>query len=166
VSDAASQNPLRNTVGKALGRIPSGVFVLAARENDRALGMLASWIQQAAFDPPAISLVLAKDRPMLDTIKRSRKFAISILGDGDKEVMRHFAKPRAPDEDSFEGIKIATAPSGPPIVARALAWLDCELIDALDFASDHELLIARVVAGDILRPGHSFTHVRGNGFHY
>ena len=46
------------------------------------------------------------------------------------------------------------------------SWLDCELIETVDFNADHELLIARVTAGDVLRPGHSFTHVRGNGFHY
>lgn len=166
MSSAAPQNPLRNTLGKALGRIPSGVFVIAARESNRNCGVLVSWIQQAAFDPPAICLALARDRPILQTIQRTRQFAISILGDGNKELMRHFARPRGSEENCFEGIEIAAAPSGLPVVAAALAWLDCELCDAIDFAADHQLLVARVIAGDVLRAGRSFTHVRGNGFHY
>ena len=33
-------------------------------------------------------------------------------------------------------------------------------------AETFEALRARVSAGELLRQGHSFTHVRGNGFHY
>jgi flavin reductase (DIM6/NTAB) family NADH-FMN oxidoreductase RutF len=167
VSEDPRQNELRPTVGKALGRVPSGVFILAARDDaGRRLGMLASWVQQAAFDPPAVSLAVGKDRPISDVIKRTRRLALSVLGDGDKDLMRHFARPRELTEDAFEGVDTLDAPSGLPLVAKALAWLDCELLDALDFAADHELLVARVSAGELLRQGHSFTHVRGNGFHY
>ena len=160
-------NELRQTVGKALGRVPSGVFILAARDDaGRQLGMLASWVQQAAFDPPAVSLAVGKDRPIRDVIKRTRRLALSVVGEGDKELMRHFARHRDAAEDPFDGVETFVAPSGLPVVARALAWLDCELLDTLDFGADHELLIARVAAGELLRAGHSFTHVRGNGFHY
>ncbi|MBC8108463.1 MAG: hypothetical protein H7Z14_17895, partial [Anaerolineae bacterium] len=41
-------------IGKALGRIPSGVFVLTAAHAGERMAMLASWVQQAAFEPPAI----------------------------------------------------------------------------------------------------------------
>ena len=154
-------------MGKALGRVPSGVFVLTARDADhRPYAMLASWVQQAAFDPPAVCLAIGKDRPMRDTIVRTRRLALSILGDGDKELMRRFARPRGPEDDPFQDSEIFAAPSGVPVVVGALAWLDCEMIQTTDFGGDHELVVARVTAGDLLRPGHSFTHVRGNGFHY
>ena len=157
---------LRNTVGKALGRIPSGVFVLGARHDGRTAGMLASWAQQASFDPPAVCLAVAKDRPIREMILSSRRLALSVLGEGDADLMRRFARPRPLADDGFEGVETLTAPSGLPVLARALAWLDCELLDTLDFGGDHDLLVARAVAGEVLRPGHSFTHVRGNGFHY
>lgn len=158
---------LRNTVGKALGRIPSGVFVLSASDAaGRAAGMLASWAQQASFDPPAICVAVAKGRPIGDMIRASRRLALSVLGDGDADLMRRFARHRPPGEDGFEGVETLTAPSGLPVLARALAWLDGELLDTLDFGGDHDLFIARATAGQLLRPGHSFTHVRGNGFHY
>lgn len=160
-------NQLRQTVGKALGRVPSGVFILSALDGDgRRLAMLASWVQQAAFDPPTVSLAIGRDRPIHGAIARTRRFALSVLGEGDKELMRHFARPREASEDAFDGVERLDAPSGLPLVARALAWLDCELLGTLDFAADHELLVARVSAGELLRAGHSFTHVRGNGFHY
>jgi flavin reductase (DIM6/NTAB) family NADH-FMN oxidoreductase RutF len=168
VSGAAKHEALRNTVGKALGRVPSGLFVLTASDTDghRRYAMLASWVQQAAFDPPAVCLAIGKDRPMRETIVRTGRLVLSVLGDGDKELMRRYARPRGPEDDPFTDGETFPAPSGLPVVAGALAWLDCQVIQTCDFGADHELVIARVTAGDLLRPGHSFTHVRGNGFHY
>jgi flavin reductase (DIM6/NTAB) family NADH-FMN oxidoreductase RutF len=80
--------------------------------------------------------------------------------------MRRFARPRGPDDDALAHGETFAAPSGLPVVVGALAWLDCEMIQSCDFGADHDLLVARVSAGDVLRAGHSFTHVRGNGFHY
>lgn len=168
VTSAPRDPQLRNTVGKALGRIPSGVFVLSASDsNGRAAGMLASWAQQASFDPPAVCVAVAKDRPIGGMIRASRRLALSVLGDGDADLMRRFARPRPPGEDDgFAGVETLAAPSGLPVLARALAWLDCDLLHALDFGGDHDLFVARATAGQLLRPGDSFTHVRGNGFHY
>jgi flavin reductase (DIM6/NTAB) family NADH-FMN oxidoreductase RutF len=91
---------------------------------------------------------------------------LSLADWGRKELMRRYARPRGPEDDPFTDVENFPAPSGLPVVAGALAWLDCELMQTCDFGGDHELVIARVTAGDLLRTGHSFTHVRGNGFHY
>ena len=50
----------------ALGRVPSGLFILTARVGDRETGMLASWVQQCSFDPPQVSAAFARDRWVLD----------------------------------------------------------------------------------------------------
>jgi flavin reductase (DIM6/NTAB) family NADH-FMN oxidoreductase RutF len=160
------EDDLRNTVGRALGRIPSGLFVLSVLDDTRRFGMLASWAQQAAFDPPTVSLAIAKDRPMRDTIVRTKRFALSVIAAGDSDLLRRFARQRGPEHDPFDGVDVITAPSGITVVAGALAWLDCELLQAVDFGADHDLMVARVAAGEVLRQGQSFTHVRGSGFHY
>jgi flavin reductase (DIM6/NTAB) family NADH-FMN oxidoreductase RutF len=163
--EANIHDALRQTVGKALGRIPSGVFVLTASDGANRYGMLASWVQQAAFDPPAISMALGKDRPILPLILSTKRLGLCVIGEGEKELMKRFARPK-PGEDAFEGLELIATPSGLPVPSHALAWLDCEVITSVDFDADHALIVARVVAGDLLRDGHSFTHVRGNGFHY
>ena len=164
--DAQTQE-LKNTVGKALGRIPSGVFVVTARDaDDRRAGMLGSFLQQAAFDPPAVALAIGKDRDIRDVILRTRRLAVSVLGEGDHHLMRRFCRAPAPDEDVFDGLDVFDAPSGVPVLAEALAWLDCEVVQSVDFGADHELFVTRVTAGELLREGKPFTHLRGNGFHY
>jgi flavin reductase (DIM6/NTAB) family NADH-FMN oxidoreductase RutF len=179
VSDAGRDDPtttttptppdedLRNTVGRALGRIPSGLFVLSVLDGGGGrYGMLASWVQQAAFEPLAVSLAIARDRPMRDTIVRTRRFALSVISAGDTDLLRRFARQRGPEHDPFEGLDVIPTPSGIPVVAGALAWLDCELLQAVEFGADHDVMIAGVTAGQVLRQGQSFTHVRGSGLHY
>jgi flavin reductase (DIM6/NTAB) family NADH-FMN oxidoreductase RutF len=71
-----------------------------------------------------------------------------------------------PGEDPFAGVETFQTPGGVPAMKSALAWLEGRLIHTCDFLGDHELLIAEVVAGNILHPGSAFTHQRGSGFHY
>ena len=50
-------------IASVLGRLPSGLFILTARRGADETGMLASWIMQAGFDPPMITVAaLHKDR--------------------------------------------------------------------------------------------------------
>ncbi|HTL28205.1 MAG TPA: flavin reductase, partial [Tepidisphaeraceae bacterium] len=69
---------LKHSIGKALGRVPSGVFILTARHSDQASAMMASWVQQASFHPPTVSIALAKDRPIAEIIRASKQCVLSV----------------------------------------------------------------------------------------
>jgi len=155
----------KQAIGKALGRVPSGVFILTAKHNDQATAMMASWVQQASFDPPTISVAIAKQRPIAELIRASKRLALSIVPNADKTLMKRYAKAK-PGDDPFAGANTKLAPSGVPILADALAFLDCELIQIVDFDGDHDLYIAKITAAESLRDGEAFNHQRGNAFHY
>jgi flavin reductase (DIM6/NTAB) family NADH-FMN oxidoreductase RutF len=158
---------LKSTVGRALGRVPSGVFILTTRDGDgRTAAMMASWVQQAAFHPPAVSVAIGKDRPIREFVGRGSAFALSILGEHDTPLMKKYARGMDPGADPFQGVNVIETPARQPVLADALAWLEGRVTNVFDFGGDHDLLAAEVTAGDILRAGASFTHLRGNGFHY
>src|SRR5215208_979195 len=96
----------KHTVGKAIGRIPSGVFILTAAAGDKgdATAMMASWVQQVAFDPPALSVAVAKGRVIGDMIRASKKFSLSIIPEGDTMLMKRYARGIKPGEDAFAGV--------------------------------------------------------------
>src|SRR6266496_2613096 len=144
---------LKQTVGKALGRIPSGVFVLTASYNGEKQAMMASWVQQASFDPPAISIAIAKERAIVELIKRSKTLALSVIPHGDTKLMKKYARGIKPGEDPFAGVEVFRTPGGIPTMKHALAWLEARLMSTCDFGGDHELLIAQVTHGAILHPG-------------
>jgi 3-hydroxy-9,10-secoandrosta-1,3,5(10)-triene-9,17-dione monooxygenase reductase component len=153
-------------IGKALGRIPSGVFVLTAAHAGERLAMLASWVQQASFEPPTISIAMAKGRPIGTLIRASARLAISIIPEHDKSLMKKYARGMKDGEDPFAGVAVSQSPTGVPILSDALGWLEAKLIQTCEFGADHELLIGQVTSGALLREGTAFTHQRGNGFHY
>jgi len=156
----------KHTAGKALGRIPSGVFILTATHGGESSAMMASWVQQCAFDPPGVSVALGKERAIGQLIKASGKFALSVVGEDDTSLMKRYARGVKAGEDPFAGVEVFDTPAGIPAMKSTLAWLECRLLTTCEFGGDHELLIAQVTAGQILRPGVSFTHQRGSGFHY
>lgn len=157
---------IKHTLGRPLGRIPSGLFIVSATHQDRSSGMLASWVQQASFEPPTVSIALGKDREVLDLARASGRVAVSILGENDSALMKKYARGIKPGEDAFGGMNTLQTPGGIPVLADALGYLDCEILRAIDFGADHALLIAQVMAGQLFKDAMPFRHIRGNGFHY
>src|SRR5215510_4327851 len=129
----------KHTVGKAIGRIPSGVFILTAAHNGEATAMMASWVQQAAFDPPAVSIAVARGRPIGEMIRASGKLALSVVPEGDTSLMKRYARGIKPGEDAFAGVEILTTPAGIPALKAAVAWIEGDVLNTCDFGGDHDL---------------------------
>jgi hypothetical protein len=54
-------------LAQVLGRVPSGVFILAiAGPDGQKTGLLASWVQQASFNPPQVTVAINKSRWFID----------------------------------------------------------------------------------------------------
>ena len=73
-----------NALAAALGRIPSGLFVLTARHGKHETGMLASWVQQAGFKPPMLTTAVQRDRFICDWIRASGRFTLNQIATGSK----------------------------------------------------------------------------------
>lgn len=158
--------PKMSDLGAALGRVPSGLFVLTVRNGDRATGMLASWVQQAGFEPPSVSVAFHKDRYVADWVRSSGRFVLNQIAAGNKTLLRHFGKGFATDEPAFEGIRIVEDHEAGPVLAESLGYLVAEPAGELAGA-DHVVMLARVVEGGLIDPeGQPLVHIRQNGTHY
>jgi flavin reductase (DIM6/NTAB) family NADH-FMN oxidoreductase RutF len=157
---------MKQVLAKPIGRLPSGVYILTAAKGDHHMAMLASWVQQASFDPPCISVAMAKDRPILPVIRETSRLALSILPANDTALMKKYARGIPPGDDPFAGVTITTTPAGLRAFDTALAWLECKLVKECEFGGDHLLLVAEVTGAAILHDEKPFTHIRGSGFHY
>jgi len=162
----ALSEEVKHALGRPIGRIPSGVYILTAQSGANRYAMLASWVQQASFDPPAVSIALAERRPIGEAIRATGRLALSILPAGDTTLMKKYARGIPEGEDPFAGMATIVTPSGIPALGDALAWLECKVIQTCDFGGDHDLVIAEITAAQMIKDGAPFTHIRGNGFHY
>lgn len=149
----------------ALGRVPSGLFILTARQGEQETGMLASWVQQCSFDPPQIVAAFAKDRWVLKWLTHHAAFAVNVLGEGQKHLMSHFGKGFGPDEPAFTGLAVTRSEKSAPHLNEAHAWIDCRVVEKVE-AGDHVLVIGRVIDGAVLNDLRPATHVRKSGKHY
>jgi flavin reductase (DIM6/NTAB) family NADH-FMN oxidoreductase RutF len=149
---------------QALGKVPSGLFVLSSGGSGQTAAILASWVQQAALNPLALSVAVANERTVLGLIRQSRSLALSVLPEGDASLIRRFA--RGVETNPFDGMATLTTPSGQLVLAAAAAWLDCQLISVCEFGADHTLLVAQVLAGKVLGGARPMVHLRGSALHY
>ena len=52
-------------IGAALGKIPSGVFIATSTHDGEEIGMLASFVEQAGFNPPTITVAIGVDLSLI-----------------------------------------------------------------------------------------------------
>jgi len=153
-------------IGKALGQIPSGLFIMTASHDDRRTGMLASWVQQVCFKPPMVSVAVAKGRPIMPLLSESRQFGLCQLPVDDRLYLRKFAKGVDLSEDPFLSYDlIEDTVLGVPLLSGCAAYLECELTCHMDVEGDHDIFIGKVHAGDI-QQGDPMVHLRDSGLSY
>lgn len=151
---------------RVMGKIPSGIFVLTVGTGERATGMLASWVMQAGFDPPMVSVAVKHGRYVAEWLTAGEPFNLNQCGESHGLHLKHFGKGFEPGKPAFEGVDIVLCPRGVPILRKALGHLQCEPITHAD-SGDHRVFIAQVVRGALSSPDESpMVHVRNVGSHY
>ncbi|MDP7557411.1 MAG: flavin reductase family protein [Nitrospinaceae bacterium] len=153
----------KKEVGKALGRIPSGLFIVTAKYEDQEDAVLASWVNQSSFEPPEVTIALAQMRSARLLIEASQSFIVNVLGKETNELMKHFFKSH--EGSVFDGLKTRKGIEGIRILSDAVAYLECRLADAV-VSGDHVVYFGEVVGGKMLKGGEPSIHVRDNGFNY
>jgi flavin reductase (DIM6/NTAB) family NADH-FMN oxidoreductase RutF len=149
----------------ALGRIPSGIFVLTVAHAGVETGMLASWVQQCSFRPPRLSIAIEPSREIARLLTPGAGFTLNILESSQTDMVAHFGKGFAPGEDAFGGLSVERQPGRGAVLSEALAFLDCQVVQRCS-AGDHELFIADIRGGRLLEEGQPMVHIRKNGLHY
>ncbi len=150
---------------QAVGRIVGSLCVVSAHRGDLHSAMLASWVSQATFNPPGITIAVAKDRAMESLTHSGDKFVLNILPEK-STLVRQFTKNFAPGEDRFTGVETETASNGGKILKEALAYLECTVSDRLE-CGDHWMVYAIVDSGKVLDlQGVTAVHHRKTGSYY
>lgn len=158
---------LDTDLDKAIGRISGGLYIITTKKGDRSGAMVASWVTQASFDPPGFTVAVAKDRAIESLLQVGDQFILNILEEGNYQtLMKHFLKRFGPGEDRFAGVNTHTANNGSPILADALAYLECEVASRMECA-DHWIVYNKVTDGRVSKPDSlTAVHHRKVGNYY
>ncbi|MBD1822258.1 flavin reductase [Cyanobacteria bacterium FACHB-DQ100] len=135
---------------QAIGRVVGSLCVVTANQGETPFGILTSWVSQATFNPPGITVALPKDRAEGVLDHPEIPFVLNILKEG-RNVRRTFLKATAPGENRFAELSTDHASNGCPILLDALAYLECKIENRMD-CGDHWLLYATIENGKVLEP--------------
>jgi flavorubredoxin/flavin reductase (DIM6/NTAB) family NADH-FMN oxidoreductase RutF len=152
----------------AVGRIVGSLCAVTAKSGDAQSAMLASWVSQASFNPPALTVAVAKDRAVESFMLPGGTFNLNILKLGnEKETMKALLKGFAPGEDRFGDMKVSYSENNEcAIVTDALAYCECSVKSRME-CGDHWVVLAEVTGGKLLdEEGKSAMHHRKTGKSY
>ncbi len=158
---------LDHDLDRAMGRISGGLYIITATKGDIKSAMLASWVSQASFQPPGLTIAVAKDRAIESLMQVGDHFVLNVLEEGKyQSLMKHFLKRFKPGADRFAGVDTQTATNGSPILTDALAYLECEVMTRME-CSDHWVVYSKVTSGRVSNlDAVTAVHHRKVGNHY
>ncbi|MGB3405258.1 MAG: diflavin flavoprotein [Microcoleaceae cyanobacterium] len=150
---------------QAVGRLVGSLCVMSCRRGEVNSAMLASWVSQATFNPPGLTIAVAKDRALESLTYQGDQFVLNILEEG-QQLRKHFMKRYAPGEDRFADVATEEAENGCLILKDGLAYLECEVQQRME-CGDHWIVYAVVKNGKVLSSeGVTAVHYRKTGTHY
>lgn len=160
---------LKSALTPVLGRIPSGVFILVAGGPEgRRTGLLASWIQQASFEPPQVTVAVNKARYLKDWLQPGAAVTLNQVVKGDSSLFKQFGKGFEPDADAFAGVEFEPGLCGLPRLKAALSTMEGQVVSSME-AGDHIIFLVTLTHAMLHKdPAESepYVHIRKNGFSY
>jgi flavin reductase (DIM6/NTAB) family NADH-FMN oxidoreductase RutF len=143
---------------RILGHWVSGVAVVATRTDEGKLcGLTVNAFTSLSLNPPLVLVCVEQTADSHDCIRRAGVFTVNVLASEQERIARRFASWEV--DTKFEGLAYHEAETGAPVLAEALAWLDCR-VWAEHSAGDHTIFIGQVLAGDA-REGNPLLYYRG-----
>jgi 3-hydroxy-9,10-secoandrosta-1,3,5(10)-triene-9,17-dione monooxygenase reductase component len=124
-----------------LSHFASGVVVITGRDADgQPVGLTAQSFTSLSLDPPLILVCPSRTSTTWPRIS-GRRFAVNVLAADQREVSTVFARSGA---DKFAAVEWYPGPNGLPLIARALAQLECDL-ESVHPGGDHSIAVGRVL---------------------
>jgi flavin reductase (DIM6/NTAB) family NADH-FMN oxidoreductase RutF len=125
-------------------KIPNALALVGSKAGDERNAMTTSWITQLSMEPVLIGVGVDNDAVTHRLIRDGGSFTVNFWDSADTKVFVKFSKPAADDGATLNGRAVRSATTGAPVFEEALAWVDCELRDQIDFGT-HTLFVGEVV---------------------
>lgn len=147
----------------ALGAFATGVCVVATRgEDGHPVGVTVNSFSSVSLDPPLVLFCLDRKGSALPRFEAAGAWAIHVLGEGQQDLARRFARRRQETTlaDPWAGIGWHEDQNGLAVFPGSLARLAC-VAERIADGGDHAILIGRVTRLDWQAEGRPLLYFRG-----
>ncbi len=129
----------------AMRQLTGGVSVITAGKGRDISGMTVTSVSSLSVEPASLIVSLNRESSSWPLVKRYGFFGVSILTSDQVDIAERFTgKGGLKGADRFAGAQWTTRASGVPLLADALAAIDCEVEDVVERHS-HAIVIGRVL---------------------
>ena len=125
--------------------------------GSQPLGLSVNSFTSVSLEPPLVAFCVARSSATWPSLRAAGMFCVNVLAEDQEALSRTFA---APGLDRFMGVGWRPAPSGAPILAGVLAWIDCT-VEAEYEAGDHLIVVGRVRELALAHEGRPLVFYRG-----
>jgi len=135
-------------VNKVTWKIPNALCLLGSRSGDEWNGMTQSWVTQVSMEPVMIGVSVDRSAVTHRLIDESRVFTVNLWDAENTRPFVKFSKPATKDGMTLNERPIREGVTGAPIFEEAIAYLECEVREAINVGT-HTLFLGEVVAAGI-----------------
>ncbi len=135
-----------------LRKIPHGLFICAVRERDEINGFTASWVTQGSFDPPLVVMAVRADGSSHGIIQRTKKFALNVLREDQKDLAAVFFKPQTGLGGRFDSCTFNYGEFGLPILEDSIGGFECDVVGEV-VHGDHTIFVGEVKSALLNKDG-------------
>lgn len=141
---------------RALGSFATGVAVATCTDGaGTPVGVTVSSFTSVSLEPPLVLFCLDRGAAAHGAFAGARHFAVSVLPAGTETLSQRFAF----GPDPWAGAQWHAGEGGAPVLAGALAHVECAAERALD-GGDHTIFLGRVLRAGA-REGAPLLYFRG-----
>lgn len=154
-----SEGPIDPVIFRdVLGSYPTGVAIVTALgQDDAPVGMVVGSFTSVSLDPPLVGFFPGRDSQSWPLIEEAGQFCVNVLGSDQQDICKQVA---APGPDKFQGVDYAVSPDGLPIIANAVAVIECGLYSVTE-AGDHWFVLGQVRKLETMREDDPMLFHRG-----
>lgn len=140
---------------EVLNNISYGVYVITSVDGQRSVGCIANCAMQITYDTLCVSI--NHDNYTNLCIKKSKKFAVSILGEHvNDNIIPVFGFQSSKDNNKFENIKTIKV-DGLDIIDEAVGYIICEVVNQFE-TNTHTVFAGKMLDAKMLKKDIPMTY--------
>jgi len=141
---------------EVIGHFATGVTVITATHEGRRYGTTASAVSSVSLKPPMLLICMNEQSSTGQAVATSGRFAVNILSESQTDAAARFGRKGV---DKFQGLAVGLGLGDVPLLADALATLECRVVDQVT-GGTHVVFLAEVDRATA-REGAPLAYFRG-----
>jgi flavin reductase (DIM6/NTAB) family NADH-FMN oxidoreductase RutF len=142
--------------------LAGGVSIITAGRGEERTGLTATSVSSLSLDPPCLLVCVNRASGTLSALMANRAFGVNVLAASHQDVAERFAgRSGVWGPARYAGADWMTLVTGAPLLADALAAIDCTLEKLIDWHS-HVIVVGRVRSVHVNNGPSPLVYWRGN----